>query len=256
MSQVSEVLTEADFEAVHESIKAAEHYRYSVAGTPDKGMPCFQRLFEGKDNVWLRIYECVVLLDFSYSTNLRRGGKKSLFNMVESIKAKFDTLRLLKEAEEQGRRWSEDGDELAELINTLASTTQDDKGKMRNNISFATKLCAQIAPTQCPIYDSIVAERLSLWNQKKDLSKRGGKTTIKRWLYTKGEEGYKNYLELYGKFQDEHAQSLTFRKIDWILWWTGDKGHKECLDTDEGKTRFEELCKRVERICPMPKQES
>lgn len=248
MSPEAEKLTEADFEAVHKSIQAAGLYRYSVAGTPDKGMPCFQRLFEGKDDVWLRIYECVVLLDFSYSTNLRRGGKKSLFNMVENIKANFATLRLLKEAEEQGKSLSNDA--LASLVTAIAG-----KERERNNISFATKFCAQIAPTQCPIYDSIVAERLSLWRQKNS-SKRGGRTTIKRWMYAKEEEGYKNYLKLYRRFQEDHTQRLTFRKIDWILWWTGDKGHKECLDTDEEKARFEELCERVERLFTMPKQES
>lgn len=249
MSQEAEKLTEADFEYVHAAIRAAGLYRYSVAGTPDKGMPCFQRLrFDGTNEDWLRILECVGLLDFNYSTNLRMGGKASPINMAKRIKEHSKEFLSLREAEERGGPLS-DG-ELASLVSELASAKEKDE---RKNYSFATKFCAQLAPTRCPIYDSIVAEALGTWwAGKEQPPKRGGRNTIKSLLYGKG---YQKYLEIYKEFQRGRTNGLTFRKIDWILWFAWEDRLKDFFDKQKVlnyKQRFNELHKKVRYICHAP----
>lgn len=246
MSPETERLTEADFGYVHAAIRAS-YYEYSIEGSPDKGMPCFQRLrFDGTNKDWLRILECVGLLDFNYSTNLRMGGKASPIDMAKRIKEHSKEFLSLREAEEQGGSLS-DG-ELASLVSELAFV----KDK-RKNYSFATKFCAQLAPRQCPIYDSIVAEALGTWwAGKEQPPKCGGRNTIKRLLY---EKGYQEYLKIYRNFQESRTSKLTFRKIDWILWFAWKDRLKDFFDGQKVlnyKQRFNELHKKVRYICHAP----
>ena len=226
-----ETLTKADFDFILDTIKNSSFHWYSAAGTPENGMPCFQRLDPGSRE---QVYECVMLLDVSYSTHLNSGGRDSIRNMTQQILSCAPTFHRLK----AGERLSDD--ELDALVKAIAPTPRSGK-RPRINFSFATKFCAQIAPTVCPIYDRIVAELLGSWLGR-------GRRRSMECLRTKAD--YKDFLKVYRSFQVAHAPDLTFRMIDWILWWTGSDRSDALKDrTEEEKARFREIAVKVRRIC-------
>lgn len=227
----TETLTKADFDFILDTIQNSSFHWYSAAGTPEKGMPCFQRLDPGSRE---QVYECVMLLDVSYSTHLNSGGRNSIRNMTQQILSCAPAFHRLK----AGERLSDD--ELDALVKAIAPTPR--KGKpSRINFSFATKFCAQIAPTVCPIYDSIVAELLGSWL---------GSGGFMRMKHVRTTPDYKDFLEVYRRFQAAHAPELTFRMIDWVLWWTGsDRSDALKNRLEEEKVRFQEITEKVRRIC-------